>query len=53
MEMTRERISFSFDQRDMLLFLQINFSFVRAAVASAILEIISCFEPTSETTALR
>ena len=38
MEMTRERISFTFDPRDMLLSLQMGFSFVRAAVACAILE---------------
>ena len=35
MEMTRESISFTFDPRDMLLSLQIGFSFVRAAVACA------------------
>ena len=51
MEMTRGRISFIFDPRDMLLFLQIGFSFVRAAVACAILERISGLEPSSETTA--
>ena len=39
-EMTRERISFTFDPRDMLLSLQMGFSFVRAAVACAIIEII-------------
>ena len=33
MEMTRERISFTFNPRDMLLSLQMGFSFVRAAVA--------------------
>ena len=33
MEMTRERISFAFDQRDMLLSLQTGLSVVRAAVA--------------------
>ena len=43
MEMTRERISFTFDSRDMLLSLQMGFSFVRAAVACAILERISGF----------
>ena len=41
MEMTRERISFTFDQRDTLLFLQMGFHFVRAAVACVILERIS------------
>ena len=51
--MTRERISFTFDPRDMLLSLQIGFSFVRAAVACAILERTSGLEPSSETTAPR
>ena len=53
MEMTRERISFTFDPRDMLLSLQMGFSFVRAAVACAILERTSGLEPSSETTAPR
>ena len=48
MEMTRERISFTFDPRDMLLSLQMGFSFVRAAVACAILERTSGLEPSSE-----
>ena len=52
-EMTRERISFTFDPRDMLLSLQMGFSFVRAAVACAILERTSGLEPSSETTAPR
>ena len=52
MEMTRERISFAFDPRDMLLSLQIGFSFVRAAVACALFERISGLEAASETTAL-
>ena len=51
MEMTRERISFTFDPRDTLLSLQMGFSFVRAAVACAILERTSGLKPTSETTA--
>ena len=51
--MTRERISFTFDPRDMLLSLQMGFSFVRAAVACAILERTSGLEPSSETTAPR
>ena len=52
MEMTRECISFTFDLTpDMLLSLQINFHFVRAAVACAILEPTFVFEPLSETTA--
>ena len=53
MEMTRERISLTFDPRDMLLSLQLGFSFVRAAVACAILERTSGLEPSSETTAPR
>ena len=53
MEMTRERISFTFDPRDMLLSLQMCFSFVRAAVACAILERISGLRQSSETTAPR
>ena len=51
--MTRERISFTFDPRDMLLSLQMGFSFVTAAVACAILERTSGLEPSSETTAPR
>ena len=50
MEMTRERTSFTFDPRDMLLSLLMGFSFVRAAVACAILERTSDLEPSSETT---
>ena len=50
MEMTVERISFYFDRRD-LLSLKIGLSFIRAAVACAIHEITSGFEPSSETTA--
>ena len=53
MEMTRERNSFTFDLRDMLLSLQKGFSFVRAVVACAILERTSGLEPSSETTAPR
>ena len=53
MEMTRERICFTFDPRDMLLSLQMGFSFVRATVACAILERTSDLEPSSETTAPR
>ena len=53
MEMTRERISFTFDPIDTLLFLPTGFSFVRAAVACAILERISGLEPSSETTVPR
>ena len=51
-EMTRERISFTLDPRDMLS-LQMGFSFVRAAVACSILERTSGLEPSSETTAPR
>ena len=53
MEMTKEHISFTFDPRDMLLSLQMGFSFVRAVVACAILERTSGLEPSSETTAPR
>ena len=54
MEMTRERISFTFDPKDMLLSLQIGFSFVKTAVACAILERTTGLEPSSsETTAPR
>ena len=52
-EMTRERISFTFDPRDMLLSLEMDFSFVRAAVPCAILERTSGLEPSSKTTAPR
>ena len=48
MEMTRERTSFTFDPRDMLLTLQMGFSFVRAAVACAILERTSGLEQSLE-----
>ena len=51
--MTRERISFTFDPRDMFLQLKIDFSFVKAAVACTIVERTSGLEPLSETTALR
>ena len=47
MDMIRERIIFTFDPRDMLISLHIGFSFVRAAVACAILERTSSFEPSS------
>ena len=53
MEITRERIGFTFDPRDMLLPFQMGFSFVRAAVACAILERTAGLEPSSETTAPR
>ena len=53
MEMIRERISFTFDPKDMLLSLQMGFSFVRAVVACAILERTSVLEQSSETTAPR
>ena len=53
MEMTRERISFTFDPKDMLLFLQIGFSFVRAAMVSGILEKLFVLKPSSETTTPR
>ena len=50
--MTRECISFTFDPRDMLS-LQMGFSFVRAAVACAILERTSGLKLSSETTTPR
>ena len=50
MEITEKRISFTFVPRDMLLSLQTGISFVRVAVACGILERISGFEPSSETT---
>ena len=53
MEMTRKRISFTFNPEDMLLSLQIGYGFARAAVACSITERISGFEPSSETTAPR
>ena len=53
MEMTRECISFTFDPRDILLALKIGFSILRAELACAILERISGFQPSSETTAPR
>ena len=53
MDMTWERISFTSDPRDMLLSHNIGFSFVRAAVACAILERTAGFEPSSETIAPR
>ena len=53
MDMTRERISFTFDPRYMLLSFNIGFSFVRAAVACVILERTSGFEPLSEPIAPR
>ena len=53
MEITRERTSFTFDPIDMLLSLQMGFSFVRAAVACAIIERTSGLEPSSETTTPR
>ena len=53
MEMTGERIGFTFDPRDMLLCLQIGFSFVRAAMACAILGRISGLKPSSESIAPR
>ena len=49
LETTRECISFTFGPRDVLLSLQISYSFVRAAVAYAILERTSVFEPSSGT----
>ena len=45
MEMTRVHNSFTFDQRDMLLSIQMSFSLVRAVVACAILERTTGLEP--------
>ena len=53
MQMTRKRISSTFDPIDALLSVQMGFSFVRAAVACEIVERISGLEPSSETTAQR
>ena len=52
-EMTRERISFTYDPKDMLFSLQMGFSFVRAAVAYAVLQRVSGLEPSFETTTPR
>ena len=52
-EMVRERITFTFDPRDMLLSIQIGFSFVKAAVACAVLESISAIESSPEAIASR
>ena len=53
MEMTRERISFNFDPRYMLLSLTVGFSFVRAAEACVILDRTPGLEPPPKTTAPR
>ena len=53
MDTTRECIRFAVDPRDMLLALQMGFSFFRAKVACTILERTSGFGPSSETIALR
>ena len=49
MEMTWAYINLTFDPRDMLLFLQIVFRFVRAVVAYAIFARVSGSEPSSAT----
>ena len=51
--MIMERTGFMYDPRDMLLSLQIDFSFVKPAVAFEIPERIACLEPSSETSAPR
>ena len=51
MKMTKKRISFTFDPRDMKLSLKIGFKFVTAAVACAILVRTSCLESSSERSA--
>ena len=53
MDLIRECISFTFNQRDMFISVRIGFSFVRAAVACAILERTSGFELSFETMAPR
>ena len=53
MEMTRERISFTFDLRDMSLSFQNGFSFVRATVTCAIFWENLSFKLLSETIAPR
>ena len=53
MDITRERISCTFASRDMLLSLHISLGFVRNAVACAILERASGYEPASESVAPR
>ena len=47
MDVTRERISCILELREILLSIQTGFSLVNAAVACAILESISCLEPSS------
>ena len=47
--MAGERISFTFQPRDMLLSFQIGFSFVRAVVACEIIKRTAGFEPSCET----
>ena len=48
MNMTRERTSYTFDPRNILLSLHIGFSFVRAAVACAILKRPTGLHPSSK-----
>ena len=50
--MKRERISFTFDHRVVLLSLPTGFLLIKAEVACAILKRIPGFEPTFETTVL-
>ena len=50
--MTRERVSFIFEPKDMNS-LQTGFSFVKDAVACTVFERASGFKPSSETTAPR
>ena len=47
MDVTRERISRILELREILLSIQTGFSLVNAAVACAVLESISRFEPSS------
>ena len=53
LETTRERTSFTFDPKTMLLSLQFGFSFVRAAMTCAILQRISSFKQSCKRTAPR
>ena len=53
MDMVRDRISFTFDPSDMVLSLHISVSFVKTAMADAVLKRTSGLEPSSETIATR
>ena len=53
MDVTRERIRRIFELREMLLSFQTGFNLVNVAVVCAVLESISGFEPSSDTTESR